>query len=88
MSWLLVTKPDWLLSHQADAVLRAWAILGRFGGVLIADGSSGGAGVSAPSQPTTSAGGPPPAPRDEWRTDPPQLPPTSIPAYGGAAGAV
>lgn len=30
--------PDWLLAHQADAVLRAWSILGRFGGVLVADG--------------------------------------------------
>ena len=30
--------PDWLLSHQADAVLRARAILARFGGVLVADG--------------------------------------------------
>lgn len=33
-----VAVPEWLLSHQADAVLRAWAILGRFGGVLVADG--------------------------------------------------
>ena len=30
--------PDWLLEHQADAVVRARAILARFGGVLIADG--------------------------------------------------
>jgi len=30
--------PDWLLPHQSDAVLRARAILARFGGVLIADG--------------------------------------------------
>ena len=30
--------PDWLLPHQADAVQRARAILGRFGGVLVADG--------------------------------------------------
>jgi hypothetical protein len=30
--------PAWLLPHQADAVRRARAILGRFGGVLIADG--------------------------------------------------
>ncbi len=30
--------PAWLLPHQADAVLRASAILGRFGGVLVADG--------------------------------------------------
>jgi superfamily II DNA or RNA helicase len=28
----------WLLPHQSEAVLRAWAILGRFGGVLVADG--------------------------------------------------
>ncbi len=33
-----VAVPEWLLSHQADAVLRAWAILERFGGVLVADG--------------------------------------------------
>lgn len=30
--------PDWLLPHQADTVLRARAIIARFGGVLIADG--------------------------------------------------
>ncbi|HEY2804801.1 MAG TPA: helicase-related protein [Gemmatimonadales bacterium] len=30
--------PSWLLPHQADAVVRARAILQRFGGVLIADG--------------------------------------------------
>ncbi len=30
--------PDWLLEHQADAVVRARAILARFGGALIADG--------------------------------------------------
>ncbi|HEV2251532.1 MAG TPA: SNF2-related protein, partial [Candidatus Limnocylindria bacterium] len=30
--------PDWLLPHQADAVLRARGILARFGGVLVADG--------------------------------------------------
>ncbi len=30
--------PSWLLPHQTDAVVRARAILRRFGGVLIADG--------------------------------------------------
>jgi hypothetical protein len=30
--------PEWLLPHQADAVLRARGILARFGGVLVADG--------------------------------------------------
>ena len=30
--------PGWLLPHQADAVRRCEAILGRFGGVLLADG--------------------------------------------------
>jgi hypothetical protein len=30
--------PNWLLPHQAEAVARARAVLGRFGGVLIADG--------------------------------------------------
>jgi len=30
--------PDWLLDHQADAVVRARAILRRFGGVLVSDG--------------------------------------------------
>jgi superfamily II DNA or RNA helicase len=30
--------PDWLLPHQADAVVRARSVLARFGGVLIADG--------------------------------------------------
>jgi hypothetical protein len=30
--------PGWLLPHQTDAVLRARAVLARFGGVLIADG--------------------------------------------------
>jgi len=33
-----VTLPPWLLPHQADAVLRARAILDRFGGALVADG--------------------------------------------------
>lgn len=33
-----VTPPPWLLPHQADAVLRARAILDRFGGALVADG--------------------------------------------------
>ena len=33
-----VTLPAWLMPHQADAVLRAWAVLERFGGVLVADG--------------------------------------------------
>ena len=28
----------WLLPHQAEAVLRAWAIVVRFGGALVADG--------------------------------------------------
>jgi hypothetical protein len=28
----------WLLPHQTEAVLRAWAILDRFSGVLVADG--------------------------------------------------
>ena len=32
------TLPTWLLPHQADAVIRAAAILRRFGGVLVADG--------------------------------------------------
>lgn len=32
------TLPAWLLPHQAEAVVRARAILGRFGGALIADG--------------------------------------------------
>jgi superfamily II DNA or RNA helicase len=33
-----LAPPPWLLPHQADAVLRARAILDRFGGALVADG--------------------------------------------------
>jgi hypothetical protein len=33
-----LAPPQWLLPHQADATLRAWAILERFGGALVADG--------------------------------------------------
>lgn len=33
-----VGAPRWLLPHQAEAALRAWAILERFGGALLADG--------------------------------------------------
>ena len=33
-----VAPIPWLLPHQSEAVLRAWAILARFGGVLVADG--------------------------------------------------
>ena len=33
-----VAPPPWLLPHQAEAALRAWAILERFGGALLADG--------------------------------------------------
>lgn len=30
--------PPWLLPHQAEATLHAWAVLARFGGALLADG--------------------------------------------------
>jgi superfamily II DNA or RNA helicase len=33
-----VEPPAWLLPHQAEAALRTWAILERFGGALLADG--------------------------------------------------
>ncbi len=66
--------PTWLLPHQTDAVIRARAVLARFGGVLIADGVGLGKTYVALALATIErAGGGdavaivPAALREEWR---------------------
>lgn len=68
-----VTPPVWLLPHQADAVLRARAILDRFGGALVADGAGLGktyVGLALAELERASGGGAlivaPAALRGEW----------------------